>query len=99
MRRIDVIAITLAFGLTGLVAYGGLVAVGLPTDKAEIWTPVLLLAGLLGWLATYATRVITGKMTYHTQLEQYKTAVLEKKLAEMSAEEIAQLLQETECKE
>jgi hypothetical protein len=98
MRRIDAIALCTVFGLTGVLAYSGLRIAGLPTDKAEIWTPVFLLAGILGWLTTYAIRVINGKMTYHQQLEQYKTAVLQKKLAEMSPEEIAQLLQ-PECKD
>jgi DNA-directed RNA polymerase specialized sigma24 family protein len=58
------------------------------------------MAGLLGWLGSYGWRVVRGKMTYHQQLANYQKAVLQKKLAEMSPAEIAQLLQETsECKE
>lgn len=102
MRRIDAIVICLGFALLGVVAYFGLQWLGLPTDKTEIWTPVILVAGLLAWLGSYGTRVVRGKMTYHQQLADYQKAVLQKKLAEMSPEAIAQLLQETEgaeCKE
>jgi hypothetical protein len=94
MRRIEAIAICAGFGLLGLGAYATMRWLGLSADRAEIWTPVFLLGGLLLWLATYAGRVITGKMTYHQQLQDYQRAVLAKKLAEMSPEEISQLLQE-----
>jgi len=94
MRRSEAIAICAGFGLLGLGAYATMRWLGLSADRAEIWTPVFLLGGLLLWLATYAGRVITGKMTYHQQLRDYQRAVLAKKLAEMSPEEISQLLQE-----
>jgi len=94
MRRIEAIAICAGFGLLGLGAYATMRWLGLSADRAEIWTPIFLLGGLLLWLATYAGRVITGKMTYHQQLRDYQRAVLAKKLAEMSPEEISQLLQE-----
>ncbi len=94
MRRIDVIVISAGFGAVGLGGYGLLRWLGIPADQAEIWTSLLLLGGLLLWLATYAGRVITGRMTYHQQLQNYKRAVLAQKLAEMSPEEINKLLQE-----
>jgi hypothetical protein len=94
MQRIEAIAICAGFGLLGVGAYAVLIWLGLPTDKAEIWTPVFLLGGLILWLATYAGRVVMGKMTYHQQLQNYQRAVLAKKLAELSPEEISQLLQE-----
>ena len=94
MRRIDVIAISLGLATLGLGAYVLLRWLGVPQEQAEIWTPTVLLGGLMVWLATYAFRVVSGKMTYHQQLQNYKRAVLAKKLAEMSPEEIAKLLQE-----
>ncbi len=94
MRRIDVIVISAGFGAVGPGGYGLLRWLGIPADQAEIWTSLLLLGGLLLWLATYAGRVITGRMTYHQQLQNYKRAVLAQKLAEMSPEEINKLLQE-----
>lgn len=91
MRRIDAIAIVLAFFLFGGSAYFGLQLFGIGELNAGIWSQVVLVGALLAWLCTYALRVVTKNMTYDQQLEAYKTAVLKKRLEEMSPEELAQL--------
>jgi hypothetical protein len=91
MRRIDAIALTLAFFLLGGFAYFGLQWFGVGEMNAGIWSQVVLVTALVGWLVSYLLRVVTKNMTYDQQLENYKTAVLKKRLEEMSPEEIAQL--------
>jgi hypothetical protein len=94
MRRIDAIAITVAFFGTGALAFWGFSVFGLDATNAGIWSQVILVAGLLGWVGTYVFRAMTQTMTYNQQLEDYKTAVLQKRLEEMTPEELAQLQQE-----
>ncbi len=94
MRRIDAILIALGFFLFGGLAYVILQIFGLSSETAGIWSQVIVLFGLLGWLSTYLFRVATGNMTLNQQWEEYKTAVLRKKLEEMTPEEIAELQSE-----
>lgn len=97
MRRVDAIGIGV-----GLFAAGGLIyvlfqVVGLDATNAGIWTQALLVAGLVGWLLTYVLRAVTGSMTYHQQRRDYEEAVLQKRLDEMTPEELAQLQAELEA--
>ncbi|MGB3573250.1 MAG: DUF3007 family protein [Phormidesmis sp.] len=97
MRRIDVIGIGI-----GVFAAGGLLYLvfswaGLDGLSAGIWSQVVFVAGLLGWTATYVARALGKKMTYNQQLEDYEDAVLQKRLEEMSPEEVAQLQAEVEA--
>jgi hypothetical protein len=94
MRRIDALLITLAFFLFGAMSYGSLRVFGLNPQTAGIWSQVIVLFGLLGWLSTYIFRVATGNMTLNQQIEDYKTAVLQKRLEEMTPEELAELQSE-----
>lgn len=91
MRRIDVIII----GVGVLVAGGGLYLllqnIGFDSLSAGIWSQGVLVLGLVVWTLTYLRRVLTKDMTYHQQLKDYEDAVLEKRLAEMTPEEVAQL--------
>jgi hypothetical protein len=96
MRRIDAIAIALAVFLGGGLIYLVLQVTGLDGISAGIWTQVLLVVGLLGWASTYLLRVFNKKMTYNQQLEDYKEAVLQKRLESMSPEELAKLQAEIE---
>jgi hypothetical protein len=96
MRRVDVIGIGI-----GLFAASGLVFVvfrlfGADPTNAGIWTQALLVAGLIGWLATYVLRAVSGNMTYHQQRREYDDAVLQKRLDELTPEELAQLQAEIE---
>jgi hypothetical protein len=91
MRRIDVIGIGIGIFAAGGLAYLLFQAIGLDSVTAGIWSQVLLVGGLVGWLATYAFRAVTQTMTYNQQLEDYKEAVLQKRLDELTPEELAKL--------
>ncbi|AFY73370.1 Protein of unknown function (DUF3007) [Synechococcus sp. PCC 7502] len=97
MRRIDAIAITIAFFALGGLAFWGLQVYGLSSENAGIWSQVVLVAGIILWVATYIYRAVTQTMTYNQQLSDYKTAVLKKQLAEMSPEELAKLQAEVDA--
>ncbi|RMF25762.1 MAG: DUF3007 family protein [Cyanobacteria bacterium J083] len=96
MRRIDAITICLAVFIAGGLAYLTLKLLGLKSDSAGVWSQAILVIGLLAWLGTYLFRVGTKNMSYNQQLKNYEDAVLEKRLAEMTPEEIAQLQKEVE---
>ena len=91
MRRIDAIGISLGIFLAAGVVYIFLQIVGIDGIKAGIWTQTLLVVGLVAWSLTYLLRVGTKNMTYNQQLKDYEEAVLQKRLEEMSPEELAQL--------
>ncbi|ERN40182.1 protein of unknown function (DUF3007) [Rubidibacter lacunae KORDI 51-2] len=91
MRRIDAIAIALGVLIAGLGSYWLLQATGLDSLQAGIWSQVLLVGGLVGWLLSYGLRVVTHNMTYHQQLDEYEEAVLQKRIDELSPEELLRL--------
>lgn len=99
MRRIDAIGIALGVFIAGGVAYAILQVAGLDNFQAGIWSQVLLVGGLIGWLLTYLFRVGSKNMTYNQQLKDYEEAVMRKRLEEMSPEELAQLQAEIEGEE
>ncbi|MEQ8539965.1 MAG: DUF3007 family protein [Coleofasciculus sp. D1-CHI-01] len=96
MRRIDAIGIAIGVFATGGIMYILLQVAGLDEMKAGIWSQALLVGGLLGWVLTYLFRVGSHKMTYNQQLKEYEDAVLQKRLEEMTPEELAQLQAELE---
>jgi len=91
MRRIDAIAISLAIFLGGGLVFFLLQVVGLDGINAGIWTQVILVVGLLGWASTYLFRVLGKNMTYNKQMKDYEEAVMQKRLEEMSPEDLAKL--------
>ncbi|MDR9405315.1 MAG: DUF3007 family protein [Halothece sp. Uz-M2-17] len=97
MRRIDAIAITVGVFIAGGTAYLLLRVLGLSSQNAGVWSQALLVAGLVGWVSTYLFRVFTQDMTYNKQLRDYEDAVLQKRLEEMTPEELAQLQKEVEA--
>jgi hypothetical protein len=99
MRRIDAIAITFGVFVAGGLIYLVLQWVGLDSLTAGVWSQVALIAVVLGWLSTYLLRALTKNMTYNQQLKDYEDAVLQKRLDEMSPEELAQLQAEIEAEE
>ncbi|MEM8641545.1 MAG: DUF3007 family protein [Cyanobacteria bacterium P01_G01_bin.54] len=99
MRRIDVIGITLGIFLVGGLSYLGLQVLGINSTNAGIWSQLLLVGGVLGWVATYFFRVSTQTMTYNQQLKDYEEAVVRKKLEAMSPEELAALQAKVEAEE
>ncbi len=96
MRRIDVIGIGVGIFLAGGLVYLVLQGAGLDSIDAGIWSQVILVGGLVGWVLTYALRAVTQKMTYNQQLQDYEDAVLQKRLEEMTPEQLAQLQSEVE---
>ncbi len=96
MRRIDVIGIGIGTFALGGALYLLLQIIGLDGEKAGIWSQALLVLGLLGWVATYVFRAATKGMTYAQQLRDYEEAVLQKRLDELSPEELAKLQAEIE---
>ncbi len=97
MRRIDAIAIVSAFFVFGGVVFLGFRAYGLDTNNAGVWSQVVLVGVLMAWVFTYVFRAVTQTMTYNQQLDDYKKAVLAKRLEEMSPEEREKLLAEVEA--
>ncbi|HAX85923.1 MAG TPA: DUF3007 domain-containing protein [Cyanobacteria bacterium UBA11370] len=96
MRRIDAIGIAIGVFVAGGIIYIILQVAGLDSLEAGIWSQALLVGGLLGWVLTYLFRVATKNMTYNQQVEDYKEAVLQKRLESMTPEELAKLQEEVE---
>jgi hypothetical protein len=96
MRRIDAIGIAIGVFVGGGIIYILLQVAGLDSQKAGIWSQAILVGGLIGWLLSYLFRVGTKNMTYNQQVKDYKEAVLQKRLEEMTPEELAQLQAEIE---
>ncbi|MBE9223288.1 DUF3007 family protein [Cyanobacterium stanieri LEGE 03274] len=92
MRRIDAILIALGVFLAGGVIYFVFQVLGLDAADAGIWSQVVLVLGLIGWVSTYLIRVFTNDMTYHKQVKDYDDAFFAKQLEEMSPEEIEKLM-------
>ena len=96
MRKIDAIGIGLGVFAAGGLVYLILQVAGLDSLDAGIWSQVLLIGGLVGWVATYVYRAAGNKMTYHQQRQDYEEAYLKKRLEELSPEELAKLQAEIE---
>jgi len=96
MNRITVIGIGLGVFVAGGVVYVILQVVGLNSLTAGVWSQVLLVGALVGWLVTYLTRVLRQDMTYHQQRQDYEEAFLQKRLDELTPEELAKLQAEIE---
>ncbi|TYQ25058.1 DUF3007 family protein [Pseudanabaena sp. UWO310] len=97
MRRIDAIAIMVAFFGFGGFAFWMFRAYGFDTTNAGVWSQVVLVGVLIAWISTYVFRAVTQTMTYNQQLDDYKKAFLAKRLEEMSPEERNVLLAEVEA--
>jgi cell division protein FtsN len=97
MRRIDAIAIMVAFFGFGGFAFWAFRTFGLDETNAGVWSQVVLVGVLIAWISTYLFRAVTQTMTYNQQLDEYKKAVLTKKLEEMSPEDREILLAEVEA--
>ncbi|AKG24159.1 DUF3007 family protein [Calothrix sp. 336/3] len=96
MRRIDVIGISFGIFIAGGLAYVILQFAGLDSQNAGIWSQVLLVGGLIGWLLTYVLRAGNKNMSYHKQRELYEEAFFQKRLDELTPEELAQIQAEIE---
>lgn len=99
MRRIDAIGVGFGVLVAGGFLYLLFQFVGLDATNAGIWSQVILVSGLVGWLMTYVFRAVTGSMTYHQQRQDYEEAVLQKRLEELTPEEFAALQAEVESEQ
>lgn len=96
MRRIDVIGIGIGVFVAGGLLYWVFQWSGFDSINAGIWSQAILVGGLVVWLITYLLRAFTQTMTYNQQLKDYEEAVIEKRLAEMTPEQLQQLQDEVE---
>ena len=99
MRRIDVITVSLAIFVVGGLLYIVFQAIGLDGLSAGVWSQALLVIVVLAWTSSYLFRVANKDMTYNQQLKDYEDAVLQKRLEEMTPEELEKLQQEIEQEE
>lgn len=91
MRRIDVIGIGLGVFALGGLLYLGLRLAGLDSPSVGIWSQVVFGGGILAWIGTYLTRVVKKDMTYNRQLDHYEEAMLQKRLDELTPEQLTEL--------
>jgi Protein of unknown function (DUF3007) len=96
MRRIDVIVIGIVVFAIGGAGYLGLKLAGVDSINAGIWSQLVLVGIILAWSSTYVFRVATKKMTYTQQLKDYEEAVLQKRLDELTPEQLAKIQAEIE---
>ena len=96
MRRIDVIGVGFATFLVGGGVYLILQWMGLDSLSAGVWSQLFLVIGLIVWVLTYLFRALTKNMTYNQQLKDYEEAVLQKRLDELTPEQVAELQAEIE---
>jgi Protein of unknown function (DUF3007) len=96
MRRIDVIIIGIVVFAIGGAGYLGLKLAGVDNINAGIWSQLVLVVIILGWSFSYVFRVATKNMTYAQQLKDYEEAVLQKRLDELTPEELAKIQAEIE---
>ncbi|PSN18973.1 DUF3007 domain-containing protein [filamentous cyanobacterium CCP5] len=91
MRRIDILGIGLGLFLVGGSIYLAFRVFGLDDLSAGIWSQVVLVGIVVVWLVSYLVRATTQSMTYNQQLKDYEEAVLQKRLDELSPEELEAL--------
>ena len=101
MTRAKALLLTLAVFLLGAVGYWGFAAAGFEDFDAGIAASAVLLVVVLGWTASYLTRVLTGKMTFMEQRRRYRSAydaieteAMREKFNSLSPEEQEALLKE-----
>ena len=76
----------------GLQSFGGLN----PIVAGNVVQVVFAFLLSIGWLSTYLFRVATKNMTYTQQLKDYESAVMEKRLEELSEDEVDSLIKYAE---
>ncbi|AGY59393.1 DUF3007 family protein [Gloeobacter kilaueensis] len=84
MRRIDALLWGLGILVVGGLLYGLLSLFGLSRIGAGLWAQLILVVGLVVWTGSYVFRVAGRKMTFNTQMRNYKEAVLRKRREEQT---------------
>ncbi|KAL5707747.1 hypothetical protein ACHQM5_018610 [Ranunculus cassubicifolius] len=67
-----------------------------PLQAGNVVQLVLVLGLTIGWISTYIFRVSNKEMTYATQLRQYESKVMEKRLEGLTEAELEVLLEQVE---
>lgn len=80
----------------GGVGYLVLKSAGWDNVDAGIWSQLLLVGMLFAWAFSYIFRVATKNMTYTQQMKDYEEAVLQKRLEELTPEQLAKMQAEIE---
>ncbi|PSR16666.1 DUF3007 domain-containing protein [filamentous cyanobacterium CCP3] len=91
MRRIDVIAVGFGIFLAGGGLFLAFRLFGLDGISAGIWSQAVMVGGVVAWLASYLLRVVTRNMTLNQQMDDYESAVLQRRLDELSPEQLTAL--------
>ena len=96
--RKDVILVGVGLTVFGYVFYYGLQSFGglNPIVAGNVVQVVFAFLLSIGWLSTYLFRVATKNMTYTQQLKDYESAVMEKRLEELSEDEVDSLIKYAE---
>ncbi|KAL5707752.1 hypothetical protein ACHQM5_018614 [Ranunculus cassubicifolius] len=95
--RKDVLLIGVGVTLLGIGLKSGLEFVGVdPLQAGNVVQLVLVLGLTIGWISTYIFRVSNKEMTYATQLRQYESKVMEKRLEGLTEAELQVLLEQVE---
>jgi hypothetical protein len=101
MTRAQAILLGLAVFAIGGIGYGVFRASGLEGFSPGIAASALLMLVVIGWTASYLSRVVSGRMTYMEQRRLYRAAYdavtddeLQRKFDAMSPEEQQRLLAE-----
>ncbi|KAG1660210.1 hypothetical protein FOA52_005079 [Chlamydomonas sp. UWO 241] len=98
--RKDILLIGVGLGAFGYAAYYGLQATGVEPGMAGNFVQLGVFLGIcVFWVSTYVYRVATKQMTYVKQLEQYEEAVMQKRVEEMTDEEMTEMINEVEREE
>ena len=103
MTRAKVFQIGLIVFVLGGFGYEIFQLFGFESISAGIATQSLLILIILGWTASYLSRVFTGKMTFMEQRKRYREAYqkltdekINEKFASLTEEEKIQLMREVE---
>ena len=91
MRRIDALGLGLAVLLLGGGLFVAFRVFGFDSASAGIWSQVVFISLLILWVLSYVFRATTGNMTLNQQLDEYEEAVLQKRLDELTPEQMAEL--------
>ena len=91
MSRLNILTAGILLLVGGGGLYGGLRLAGLETQMAQSGISVLLMLATVGWAVFYVGRVVTGKMTFHSQRDTYRKEMIKQKLAAMTPEQLAAL--------
>ncbi|KAL5710310.1 hypothetical protein ACHQM5_020891 [Ranunculus cassubicifolius] len=95
--RKDVLLIGVGVTLLGIGLKSGLEFVGVdPLQAGNVVQLVLVLGLTIRWISTYIFRVSNKEMTYATQLRQYESKVMEKRLEGLTEAELEVLLEQVE---